>query len=101
MVQELKSDSDSPAVTSSPLPKMTYEEFLAWYDHSHAEWVDGEVILMRPVSTRHQLLTSFLAALLQHWTEDRQLGLVLMAPFQMKLSQRPSGREPDVLFIGR
>ena len=101
MVHELKSDSDSPAVTSSPLPKMTYEEFLAWYDDSHAEWVDGEVILMSPVSKQHQLLASFLAALIQLWTEDRQLGLVLTAPFQMKLSFRPSGREPDVLFIAR
>lgn len=101
MEQELKSDSESPAVTSSPLPKMNYEEFLAWYDGSHAEWVDGEVILMSPVSTRHQLLVSFLAALIQLWTEHRQLGLVLTAPFQMKLSLRPSGREPDVLFIAR
>jgi Uma2 family endonuclease len=101
MVQELKNDSNSPAVTSSPTPKMTYEEFLAWYDGSHAEWVDGEVILMTPVSTQHQLLLSFLAALIQHWVEAAQLGLVLTAPFQMKLSFRPSGREPDVLFIAR
>jgi len=101
MVHELKSDSDSPAVTSSPLPKMTYEEFLTWYDGSHAEWVDGEVILMSPVSTQHRLLVSFLAALIQHWVEAGQLGLVLTAPLQMKLSLRPSGREPDVLFIAR
>jgi Uma2 family endonuclease len=102
MVQELKNDSESPAVTSSPLPKMTYEEFLDWYDEErHAEWVDGEVILMGPVSTRHQLLVSFLGALIQLWVEDRQSGLALIAPFQMKLSLRPSGREPDVLFIAR
>jgi Uma2 family endonuclease len=101
MVQEFKSDTGSPTVTSSPTTKMTYEEFLAWYDCSHAEWVDGEVILMSPVSTQHQLLLSFLAALLQHWSEDRKSGLVLAAPFQMKLSFRPSGREPDVLFIAR
>ena len=99
MVQELKSDPNSPAVTSSPTPKMTYEEFLAWYDGSHAEWVDGEVIFMSPVSTQHQLLVSFLGALIQHWVEARHLGLVLSAPFQMKLSFRPSGREPDVVFI--
>jgi Uma2 family endonuclease len=102
MVQELKNDSESPAVTSSPLPKMTYEEFLAWYDEERrAEWVDGDVILMGPVSTRHQLLVSFLGAVIQFWVEDRQSGLALIAPFQMKLSLRPSGREPDVLFIAR
>ena len=54
---------------------------------------------MGPVSKRHQLLVSFLGALIQLWTEDRKLGLSLIAPFQMKLSLRPSGREPDVLFI--
>ena len=56
---------------------------------------------MGPVSTRHQLLVSFLGALIQFWVEDRQSGLALIAPFQMKLSLRPSGREPDVLFIAR
>lgn len=101
MAQELHNESESPAVTSSPLPKMTYEEFLAWYDGRHAEWVDGEVILMSPVSTQHQLLVGFLAALIQLWVEDQQLGQVLTAPFQMKLALRPSGREPDILFIAR
>ena len=101
MVQELKSDPGSPAVTSSPTPKMTYEEFLAWYDDSHAEWVDGEVILMTPPSEPHQELAGFLYSLLRHFVEAGQLGRVFIAPFQMKLSFRPSGREPDVLFIAR
>jgi Uma2 family endonuclease len=102
MVQELKNDSESPAVTSSPLPKMTYEEFLDWYDEERrAEWVGGDVILMGPVSTRHQLLVGFLGTLLRLWVEDQQSGLALIAPFQMKLSLRPSDREPDVLFIAR
>ena len=80
---------------------MTYEEFLAWYDDSHAEWVDGEVILMSPASGPHQDLAGFLYVLLRHFVEAGQLGRVLVAPFQMKLSFRPSGREPDVLFIAR
>ena len=101
MVQELKTDSESPAVTSSPTPKMTYEEFLAWYDDRHAEWVDGEVILMSPPSEPHQNLAIFLGALLRLFVEARDLGHVLIAPFQMKLEVRPSGREPDILFIAR
>lgn len=101
MVQELQNDSESPAVTSSPLPKMTYEEFLTWYDGSHAEWVDGEVILMSPGSEPHQSLVGFLGALLRHFAEAKDLGRVHIAPFQMKLAFRPSGREPDVLFIAR
>lgn len=101
MAQELKSNSISPTGDPSPMPKMTYEEFLDWCggEKMFAEWVDGEVILMSPASMRHQLVGAFLAALLQFFVEAKDLGLVLTAPFQMKLLR--SGREPDVLFVAR
>jgi Uma2 family endonuclease len=96
MAQELKNNSISPTRL------MTYEEFLERPDEeAWAEWVDGEVILMSPASTRQQLLGAFLSALLQFFVEAKGLGLVLIAPFQMKLVLRPSGREPDVLSIAR
>ena len=90
MAQELKTDLVSPANGSSPLPRMTFEEFLEWSDEdTFAEWVDGEVILMSPVSTQHQLLAAFLAALLRFFAEANNRGLVLTAPFLMKLAVRP------------
>lgn len=101
MAQELKTDLASPVSGSSPLPRMTFDEFLDWCDHTFAEWVDGEVILMSPVSTKHQDLAAFLAALLRHFSETNDRGLVLTAPFLMKLAVRPSGREPDVIFVAR
>jgi Uma2 family endonuclease len=102
MAQELKTDLASAADGSSPLPRMTFEEFLEWYDEERrAEWVDGEVILMSPNSLEHQDVAGFLAALLRHFAEANNLGLVLTPPFLMKLAVRPSGREPDVLFIAR
>jgi Uma2 family endonuclease len=101
MAQELKTDLVSPAKGSPPLPRMTFEEFLDWNGDTYAEWVDGEVILMSPVSSKHQLLAAFLAALLQFFVEANNRGLVLTAPFLMKLAFRPSGREPDVMFIAR
>lgn len=101
MAQELKTDLVSPAKGSSSLPRMTFEEFLDWNGDTYAEWVDGEVILMSPVSSKHQLLAAFLAALLQFFVEANDRGLVLTAPFLMKLAFRPSGREPDVMFIAR
>ncbi len=84
MAQELKSDLVSPADGSSSLPRMTFEEFLEWSDDSYAEWVDGEVIVMSPVSLKHQDLAAFLAALLRHFAEANNSGLVLTAPFLMK-----------------
>lgn len=81
---------------------MTYEEFLKQADEDvSAEWVDGEVIQLSPASTRHQLVASFLTALMQHFVEAHQLGVVLTAPFQMKTGASLPGREPDVLFISK
>lgn len=101
MAQEIKDEESVQVAPSAPIPaKMTYEEFLARADeHPFAEWDDGELIRMSPASQRHQLLVSFLTTLFRHLAESRQAGVVLNAPFQMKLATRPSGREPDVLFI--
>jgi Uma2 family endonuclease len=87
---------------TAPLGKMTYEEFLAWADEdTWAEWVNGEVIILTPVSKQHQDLALFLAALLRFFVEARQLGLVLTPPFQMKTGLDLPGREPDIIFIVR
>ncbi|MDX6445514.1 MAG: hypothetical protein QOH71_2588 [Blastocatellia bacterium] len=98
MAQELKTQTPTPPVTQAPSP-MTYEQFLEWGDGIRAEWVDGEVILMSPPSNPHQSLMAFLGALLLLFVEVKQLGRIFLPPFQMKLSTRPSGREPDLLFI--
>ena len=82
-----------------PPRKMTYEEFLAWADEDTlAEWVDGEVRMYSPASKRHQSLVDFLLRVMGIFVEQRTLGVVLSAPFQMKLEH---GREPDVLFVRR
>lgn len=79
------------------LSKMSYNEFLASADEDRpAEWVDGEVILMSPASQKHQDIAGFLAALLRFFVESRELGKVMIPPFQMKMER---GREPDLLFI--
>jgi Uma2 family endonuclease len=78
-------------------PKMSYEEFLTWADEDTlAEWVDGEVIMTSPASRQHQLLVGFLEKVLGMFVEQHELGILLMAPFQMKLEH---GREPDLLFV--
>lgn len=97
--------TDSPLVPTLATPppsaiRMTYEEFLAWHPESAiAEWVDGEAYLMPPPGTIHQKLAFFLARLLMQFVETHDLGEVIVAPYQMRLSR--SGREPDVLFIAR
>lgn len=91
--------SQSSSTATLPL-QMSYEEFLDWCDEDTlAEWVDGQVIMTSPASYRHQVVVDFLLKTLGVYVEQRGLGLVISAPFQMKLSIPRSGREPDVLFI--
>ncbi len=80
--------------------EMSYEAFLEWVDEdTQAEWVDGKVILMSPLSEHHQDLSDFLTALMRHFAEAYSLGKVRSAPLQMKLEPNLSGSEPDILFI--
>ncbi len=102
--------------TSPALPRMTWEEFLAWVDEdTHAEWVNGEVILLyppvseeqsregyvmpSPASIKHQRIHGFLVRLLEAYLSERPVGEMLYAPFLMRLPDRPAGREPDLLVL--
>jgi len=91
--------ADNPAQLL--MPTMSYEEFLAWANHVHAEWVEGKVLLMSPASSRHQDIVVFLVTLLNIYVTTRNLGRVKTAPFQMRLQQPPRGREPDILFVAQ
>jgi len=102
MVVETQTLTKSEAPPQVLPETMTYEEFLAWADEdTWAEWVNGEVIELSPASDRHQDVSDFLVALLRHFVEAHQLGVVRSAPFQMKTAPDLPGREPDLLFIAR
>lgn len=81
-----------------PVGKISYEEFLDWADEDTlAEWVDGEIEMASPASSRHQRIASFLDRLLGLFAQNYDLGQVFPPPFQMKLPY--SGREPDLVFV--
>jgi len=81
---------------------MSYEQFLTELNEdAHAEWINGETIIFMPPNRKHQAVVSFLIALLRTFAEFFQLGEVLAAPFEMKVSPDSNGREPDILFIAR
>ena len=98
----------APTATTTAVPPdslratMSYDEYVAWLDEdTFAEWEDGEVVLMSPASLRHQLILSFLSALLGQFVQQRQAGIVVPAPFPMQLAQIRRGREPDLLFVAK
>src|SRR5256885_5964292 len=102
MAQELKTQTPTPPVTPMPPARMTFEEFLEWADEdTYAEWVDGEVIMMCPATDWHQDLDDFLTALVRHFVEAGQLCRVFSNPILMRLPSRPSGREPDLIFVAK
>jgi Uma2 family endonuclease len=95
MVETTEHDQKLP-----PPGPVTFEEFLAWCDEdTHAEWVDGEIIMMSPASDHHQDLSDFLVAVMRLYNEAHQVGWIRSAPFIMRTSVHPSGREPDILFV--
>jgi Uma2 family endonuclease len=79
--------------------KISYEEFLDRADEDAlAEWVNGEVIMTSPASKKHQNVADFLTSVLRPYVEQREAGVVLSTPFQVKLEQ---GREPDLIFVAQ
>jgi Uma2 family endonuclease len=90
----------TPPTRPLPKGKISYERFLEWLDDdTWAEWVDGEVELMSPISLEHQEVGSFLIALLRLYLLSRPLGRVVYEPFQMKTGADLPGRSPDILFV--
>lgn len=86
-----------------PAGPLTFEEFFTWCDEdTWAEWVDGEVIVLSPSSLKHALLAGFLTTVLTAWVSKGDLGVILAAPFLMRLPEAlRRGREPDLLFVSK
>jgi Uma2 family endonuclease len=79
---------------------VTVEEFARIPDDDHRyELVEGRVIRMSPPGSRHAVLATRLASLLDRYVEERGLGVV-MTSGGFHLASRPDTvREPDVAFV--
>jgi Uma2 family endonuclease len=81
---------------------VSWDEFLAWApDDWRVEWVAGEIIEMPPAHEDHQDTGLFLVTFLLLYIQRHGLGRIFYAPFLMRLPQKPSGREPDLMFVRR
>ena len=82
--------------------RMTYQQFLHRdWEYPHAEWVNGEAVMMAQISEEHNEVGKFLITLLGHFNEVHDLGVIRYEPFQMKTGPKLPGRSPDVLFVAK
>ena len=80
----------------------TYADYLEWPNESAiVEWKDGEIIEYMPPTDRHQDVTGSLFNLIGDFVRLQELGVVRVAPFEVKLWPDGPAREPDILFISR
>ena len=94
--------SIASAPTEDSRLRMSYEEFLAWVgEETHAEWVEGEVLVFTPPKTKHERVSRLLYYLFGLYVEYFGLGEVFDAPFEMVLIPGRLSREPDLLFVAR
>ena len=96
----LAQQPNEPVFEEEQRLSMTYDEFLAWADEDvHAEWANGEVVVLMPPSIKHQRVSSFFSALLLFFARTFNLGEVLTAPLEMRAKPDGAAREPDILFV--
>jgi Uma2 family endonuclease len=81
---------------------VSYEEFLQLgEEYRHAEWVNGEVVMMAAVPDEHSRMVMFLGAILKGWCDKTRAGEVFGETFQMKTGKDLPGRSPDLSFVAR
>ncbi len=91
-----------PEVRTPSRLRMTEDEFVAWCDEDvKAEWVDGEVIVHSPASTRHVRLAKFLLKVLDDFVAYHDLGEALGPELQIRLGALRRRRVPDILFVAK
>ncbi len=101
MASEVTLKTEAPPRDELKRVRMSYEQYLEWADEDvHAEWVDGEVIIQMPPRNFHQVLIGFLHELLDLFVRLSNLGIVQIAPFEMRLSDG-NAWEPDILVLLR
>src|SRR5580704_11057753 len=82
--------------------RVGYEAFLeAAGSDVHAEWVDGEVIFLSPVSLRHSRINRFLSSLVDRYLDTNPIGEIFYDSVQMKTGPKLGGRQPDLIFVNQ
>lgn len=77
---------------------LTYEDYLNTSDDERWELLRGELFMVPGPNTTHQRITFRLARILGDFVEQRGLGEVFIAPYDVLLSQT-NVLQPDIVFV--
>ena len=84
--------------STKPKAKLTFEDYLKTPDDERYELLDGDLIMAPSPSELHQIICLRLGSALHMFVEHQELGQVLIAPFDVKLSDTDVV-QPDLLFV--
>ncbi len=85
-------------VTIQPATKLTYEDYRHIPDDERYELLDGELVMSPSPNRAHQRIDTKLGWRLAQFVEERDLGEVYSAPFDVVLSE-VDVVQPDLLFV--
>lgn len=88
-------------MTTARTKRLTFDEWQALPETKQiCEVVDGVLVMPPSPTDEHQWLGFRIASRLSQFVEDRELGVVLMAPRDVLIRRNPLRiRQPDVLFL--
>ncbi len=104
-MQTTQTRAHSPLTPPVRRKGITEREFLKWYaaqdETVHAEWANGEIVLMSPENTLNANIAVFLTCLLDGFAKHGDAGVVLADGIQLRLPKVRARREADLIFIAR
>lgn len=92
---------DAGPVSIAP-PRMSEDQFEAWILASeglHAEWVNGVVHMMPPVSLEHTDINGWLIRLMGDFIEGKNLGGMVAFDYMIRLCGGKTRRVPDIIYV--
>lgn len=86
---------------AQPLPgEWTYEDYLKLpNDGNRYEIIEGVLYVANARSADHQFTVTETSRQIGNFVKERKLGRVLVAPFEVHLSERSRPVQPDILFV--
>ena len=86
--------------TLQPVLKFTWQDYCATPDDERYELLDGDLLLTPAPNLKHQRAQRRLGRRLDQFIEERELGEIFYAPFDVVLSDTDVV-QPDLLFVSR